>query len=263
MISPFLLAHIAQVQESRDLGTLRDAIRPRPSRLTTIDATIGESGVIETLVDPGSQLNLLSAVIANEQNLVVVPLPYLVAESVTGDLTIYGTTTVDVTIKDSRGRKQVHEILFVVADLRKYKMYLGMPWIDQYRPRVNILSRRVLLCGTKDKDVPRFEQVGIEDAEQFEGTMRHSKVDVYACLVSFVGQNAPEEPKVARLPPQYAEYADVASEKDSMDLAEHSSHDLEINLVEGASPPYQPIYGLSEAELVVLRKYLTKFMARG
>jgi hypothetical protein len=40
---------------------------------------------------------------------------------------VHGTTTVDVVVTDSRGRVQTHRIPFVVSDIKRYKMYLGLP----------------------------------------------------------------------------------------------------------------------------------------
>jgi len=225
---------------------------------------VGSSGPFEALIDGGSQLNLLSAVVAKEQGLQVDPLPQLLAEGVNGSsIPVYGTTTVKTTITDSRGKKESSKIPFVVTDLRKYKMYLGLPWIDQCQPKVNYASRRMLFKGSKAKDQASFQKMATEDAEDFERTMRDPTVDVYACSVNFVGQSGTEGPKGTDLPPQYHEFADVASEDSSRELAEHSLNDLAINIEEGAAPPYQPLYGLSEAELVVLRKYIADFMARG
>jgi hypothetical protein len=93
--------------------------------------------------------------------------------------------------------------------------------------------------------------------------MRDPTTDVYACLVSFVGQTGPEQPRVAHLLLQYAEFADVASEDDAKGLAEHSSNDLSIELTPGTQLPHQPLYNLSATELEVLRAYLTEYMARG
>ena len=252
------------MEESKDLGTLHDALYPRPSRLLTVQAVVGSSGAFEALIDGGSQLNLISAMVAKEQSLQVDPLPQLLAEGVNGSsIPVYGTTTAMTTITDSRGREQTQELPFVVTDLRRYKMYLGLPWIDMCQPKINYATRRMLFKGTKASEGAKFQKVAIEDAKEFDRTMRDPRADVYACIVGFVGQIGREHPMVVDLPPQYSEYADVASEDDSKELAGHSSNDLPINLVDGAMPPYQPLYGLSEAELVILRKYLADFMARG
>jgi hypothetical protein len=263
-VDPCLLAHIAHLKESKDLGTLYAALYPKPVRLLTVQTTVGSSGPIEALLDGGSQLNLLSAIVAKEQRLQVDPLPSLLAEGVNGSsIPVYGTTIVRTTVTDSRGRKDTCNVPFVVTDLQRYKIYLGLPWIDMCQPKVNYASRRLLFRGVKAKEEATFKHVAAEDAEEFDRTMRDPRSDVYACLVGFVSHSGSYSPETPTLPPQYAGFEDVASENDSKDLPPHTSNDLAIHLTEGTSPPYQPLYGLSEAELVVLRKYLADFMARG
>ena len=79
-------------------------------------------------MDGGSQLNLLSAMVAKEQNLQVDPLPSLLAEGVNGgSIPVYGTTTVTILVTDSRGKQETQEIPFVVTDLRRYLVYLSLP----------------------------------------------------------------------------------------------------------------------------------------
>jgi hypothetical protein len=176
---------------------------------------------------------------------------------------VYGYTFANVAITDSRGRIEKHHVPFLVTDLRRYQMYLGLPWVDAAHPKLNFAVRRMLFRGRKAKDMGVFRQVAIEEAEAFDRSMRDPTVDVYACLVNFVGQSAPVRPELAQLPSQYAEYADVASEDNAKALAEHSSHDLAIDLAPETQPPHLPLYNLSMMELEVLRTYLTDYMARG
>jgi hypothetical protein len=93
--------------------------------------------------------------------------------------------------------------------------------------------------------------------------MRDPTVDVYACLVNFVGQSAPVRSKLAQLPSQYTKYTNIASEDNAKALAEHSSHNLAINLALETQPPHLPLYNLSIIELEVLQTYLTNYIARG
>jgi hypothetical protein len=217
-----------------------------------------------TLIDRGSQLNLISAVLAKEQGLTINPLPDLLAEGVNGsEIPVYGTTTAGVTITDSCGRIQIDCVPFVVTDLRRYQVYLSLPWIDAACPKLSYASRRMLFQGTKGKDAGTFQQVAVEDAEVFDRSMQDPRADVYACLVSFVGDVPQAQANMAQLPPQYAEYVDVGSEDDAKGLAEHFSHDLAIQLVPDAQLPHQPLYNLSATELEVLRKYLAEYMAQG
>jgi hypothetical protein len=260
----YISAHVALSKEERDLGTLREALNARPARLLTVKVGVEGAKPEDAVVDGGSQLNLISAIFAKERGLKVDPLPDLLAEGVSGDkLTIYGTTDASISIEDSRGRHETQLVPFVVCDLRRFKVYLGLPWIDSCDPKINYASRRLLFRGRKYQGQPTFKKIGIEDAEEFERSMRDTSVDVYACIVGSVSHNGPEETTSAQMPPQYAEFADVASEEDSAMLPDHGPQDLAINLVPDASPPHMPLYNLSQMELGILRKYLDDYLARG
>ena len=66
-----------------------------------------------------------------------------------------------------------------------------------------------------------------------------------------------------RLVDYYKDYADIFSEGKIHALPEHSKYDHKIDLEPGTTPPFGPIYPLSESELRVLRKYLDKMLASG
>jgi len=237
---------------------------PKPVKMLTVQVAIGQSEPIEALIDPGSQLNLLSAVTAKEQDLKVRPLPNLLAKGVgSGELKVYGTTRVAMSIKDSRGKTEVQDVPFIVAEIPKYRVYLGLPWIDAYNPKFNFPERRIIFRGQKDKDKVPFQKIALEEAEEFEKTMRDPTSDVYGCLIASVLQIGPEGADGAGLPPQYAEFAELSSEDDSRVLAEHGPQDLAINLLPGATAPHMPLYNLSKTELELLRKYLDEYLARG
>ena len=66
-----------------------------------------------------------------------------------------------------------------------------------------------------------------------------------------------EEPiDLSNIPPEYHDYADVFSETQANSLAPHRPYDLKINLDEGTSPPWGPIYSLSQSELLALREFI-------
>jgi hypothetical protein len=142
-------------------------------------------------------------------------------------------------------------------------MYLGLPWIDACQPKISYATRRILFRGTKARDRPVYRKIALEEAEDFEKTMRDPKADVYRCLVALVVQSGPDRADEAGLPPQYSEFAQLGSEDDSRILADYGPQDLAINLVPGAAPPHQPLYSLSRTELELLRKYLDEYLSRG
>jgi hypothetical protein len=256
-----IATHVANVPDAKQLGRLHDWLYAKPSRMITIRTGIGGREDIETLVDPGSQLNLIDGVLAKELGLNVTPLPSLLAEAANGsDMGLLGATTAEVSVKDTRGRTQNHTIQFVVGKVHRYKVYLGLPWIDEHQPKMNVAARTVVLRRQDKAPEQGFQKIGLEGAEEFDRTLRNPLTDVYACLVSNVSlSNLGGQ----ELPPQYSDYAKVASEDEARELPEHGPQDLAITLEEGATVPHMPLYNLSATELETLRAYIDEYLARG
>jgi hypothetical protein len=74
--------------------------------------------------------------------------------------------------------------------------------------------------------------------------------------------NPPSEPTPINLPEMYKDFVDVFEKINADQLPAHSPYDCPIDL-EGHSPPFGPIYGLSKPELQALRDYLTENLAKG
>jgi hypothetical protein len=49
-----LAAHLSLYRENKDLGTLREAVSPRPARLLTVNVTVKSSKPVKAIVDGGS-----------------------------------------------------------------------------------------------------------------------------------------------------------------------------------------------------------------
>jgi hypothetical protein len=54
------------------------------------------------------------------------------------------------------------------------------------------------------------------------------------------------------LPPEYKDYADIFSPKEADKLPPHRPYDHSITLIDGKTPPFGLLYGMSRDELVVL-----------
>jgi hypothetical protein len=98
---------------------LKEALYPTPAKLLTVSVTINLSPLKqEALIDGGSQLNLISALLVKEMGLKVTLLLKILAQGANGSkLIVYGTITASVDVTDSRGRVQNYRIPFVVTDL--------------------------------------------------------------------------------------------------------------------------------------------------
>lgn len=268
------MAQINAVVEGVQTGTLHDLVYPKPRRLLTIEAKIGQNRPVTALVDPGAQFNLLSPMIAKEMDLKVQPFPSLNLKGANSSpMQVYGYSTTVVSIRDSRGKNEDFEVTFIVTDPAKYEMYLGMPWVEDVNPKLNWATKRLLFRGQRQKDLPGYQLVAIEDAEEFDKTMRSPSSDVYVLLVNFdeqtkpqsaiVGHSESERSETSEVPSEYTDFLDIMSEDDARTLSSHGPQDLAIELAEGEVPPFRPLYNLSAAELEVLRKYLADYLERG
>jgi len=66
-----------------------------------------------------------------------------------------------------------------------------------------------------------------------------------------------------KVPVCHHEHLEVFSRKEADKLAEHRPYDHKIVLEEGKQPGFGPLYGMSQNELQVLRKYLDEHLSKG
>ena len=65
------------------------------------------------------------------------------------------------------------------------------------------------------------------------------------------------------LPKEYYDFLDVFSQEAADTLPPHRSSDHKIKFVQGKEPTYGPLYGISQDELRVLKKFLDENLAKG
>ena len=66
-----------------------------------------------------------------------------------------------------------------------------------------------------------------------------------------------------KLPEEYHEFLDVFSKKEANQLPPHRPYDHKVPLKPGSSPPYQQMYGMSQAELQVAKQYIEENLDKG
>ena len=65
------------------------------------------------------------------------------------------------------------------------------------------------------------------------------------------------------VPEEYHDFVDMFSKSKAGKLADHQPYNLKITLDEGTSPPFGPIYSLSQEELAALCKFIDENLATG
>ena len=70
-------------------------------------------------------------------------------------------------------------------------------------------------------------------------------------------------PLTSLVPPSLHDYLDIFSKESADELPHHAPYDHAITLQPGISPPFGPIYLLSEVELRALKEYLQEHLNKG
>jgi hypothetical protein len=229
-------------------------------KLITLPVRVKDRKGLSALVDPGSYLNLMDAVLAKELGLTWRQLPPRVGASTANgtSMTIYGIAEVEMSIQDSLGHELTQNVPFLVADLRKYPIYLGMPWVADTNPKMDYKKKEVYFRSKDEALLSAFIHIDVEIAEEFQDSVEEGDIDLYVFHVS-----SEEERSLQILPEYYSEYKELFSSDRSTELPSHGPQDLAIELEPGLKPPYSPLYNLSSIELAALRKYINDYLARG
>lgn len=147
-------------------------------------------------------------------------------------------------------QREIETVLYGVTD-SAYPIILGLPGLKE--------GRVVLDCETKrwrwKIETPALQ---IEEPTRFAETLQ-GEAEVYAVIVGSKSTDNPER----RLPKELAGYEDVTSEDAAGALPERQGADHAIELEDGATVPYGPLYNLSPRELEVLRDYIEQAKRQG
>jgi hypothetical protein len=70
------------------------------------------------------------------------------------------------------------------------------------------------------------------------------------------------EPHPHQIISQYKEFKDMFEKKNANTLPKHRLYDCTIDLEEKTQPPFEPIYNLSQDELVTLHEYINEIFKK-
>ena len=82
-------------------------------------------------------------------------------------------------------------------------------------------------------------------------------------MVSVVSSSNEPEPAIGRVPKQFREFSDIMAQEAASKVPNHSPYDHAVDIKEGESPPWGPIYALDETELKKLHKWLENMSEAG
>jgi hypothetical protein len=218
--------------------------------------------MVTALVDCGAHDNFLSQKLVVEEGLQAIPTS-TGAHTIDGHrITIYGRHACYTQAIDMDGTEKDIKQEFLATDSDQYEVILGLPWIEAANPDC---YWRAKTWRYRAEDKLRIKEVKVKEIAEV------AKIQpIYAIfplparsrLIAGVSRATLMEEEI-QLPAEYCDYADVFSktEADKLPKSTKVAHSIEIE--EGKTVPFGPIYALSANELRVLREYLDNSMAKG
>ena len=209
---------------------------------------------VQALVDTASDLNLIRKDIANHLRLRSF-FPARAATQAGGiPLKIYSVFHERLQITDSFGAHLDARDPLTSANI-KATLIMGLPWLLHHNLILNFD-----LMTIKWRDSSSTVTDSIEESLDLGSPIQIS-ADFQVMQVQLETLNESlEEPTI---PKAYRDLADVFSPSNANSLPPHRDEDHAIELEPGKTPPFGPLYNLSEYQLKTLREYIDENLANG
>ena len=215
---------------------------------------------VNALIDCGAHQNFLSQKFVLEEGLIADPTT-MGAHTIDGHrVAIYGRHAVETQATDMDGVTRSTEQEFLATDCDDYPVILGLPWMEAADPDCH--WRAKTWRYRSEEGELRIEEVKAKKLKKISRTQ-----PVFAIFLMPVVSK-----RIARLrqailtkdiPKAYRVRAKVFSETAADILPDTTKVVHSIDIEEGKTIPYGPIYALSAKELQVLCEYLETSMAKG
>lgn len=243
------------------------------------------------LVDSGATSNFIDSQFCKSHKLTLhekpEPVPLFVID---GRPIASGAVTHSVTLQARIGDRHNETITFDVTSLGTYPVVLGTPWLRQVNPSIDWRSNNLafpaipqppkpvkglpLVPNTNSVHIDMLDREGFAAAASLPDTLLGALWYTPACLTVNATADTPFDFEVpdsadfiaevkAKVPPIYHDYLAAFSKKKADTLPPHRPYDLSIDLEPGKTPPFGPLYSLSELELKALREWLDENLSKG
>ena len=130
----------------------------------------------------------------------------------------------------------------------------------------SLMSPEIVAMALRSSDPPTLTpliapKVSLVNAAAFAHLAKMDDNQVYQLFLS--DKTTPDDTPVnmTGIPPDYHEFTDIFSKTCTSTPAPHWPYDLKMELEEGPSPPFGPIYSLSQSELKSLQEFLDEHLA--
>ena len=133
----------------------------------------------------------------------------------------------------------------------------------QFPPTLVLPPRTRMAASPKPKNSFLSPKVSLINSAALNRCVKLPGAQIYKLYMSEIVESDANVDPMSKIPAEYQDYADVFSEVEAHKLPNHRPYDLSIQLQEGTTPPFGPVYNLSPLELDVLRKYIDDNLRKG
>ena len=223
----------------------------------------------KALLDSGAEVNLISQMlqVENKWPSATGNMPHVVSVNQTR-LHLYSAITMGVAAADSQGNVKELKTTYYGADLSRYDLILGFPWLALYNPTVS-WTQQSLHSWAPEPEVYTVSAAAFVTELDQGGDINAWAVfpdrEPASVAVNVIDSQGIRSGNAAiSLPPEYECLEHVFSEDLAGVLPANSQWDHAITLNDPeAQPPHKPIYNLSAKELQILREYLNNALNKG
>jgi hypothetical protein len=210
----------------------------------------GNTRTERALIDSGAEENCVKQALVTECGWTAQDDDISLATVDGREVMSYGTHNIETTGTDSENTTKTHRHGFVACDFNvpDVTFILGYPWLREVDPAISFRA------GTWRYPFIRA-QISLLSAKRFTKRIRGQAV--YCIVAKMITETEKE------LPTKHSKYIDTFDTNAAGILPEHHPMEHRIDLEPGKSPPWGPVYPLSESELEILREYLQSALAKG
>ena len=127
---------------------------------------------------------------------------------------------------------------------------LGLSWLTETNPKINWATRSVVWTPIPDYKMALLRAILTSNTLDDPLLILDDEDEMYPDPLKFV-------------PPHFHDFADVFSKASALQLPPSHLFDHAIELEDGATPGYGPIYSISEPERNVLKEFIDDHLATG
>ncbi len=174
-------------------------------------------------------------------------------------LTETGPVTYETTVLELHLKNHWETISFKITVLLQYPVILGIPWLRLHNPQLDWTANSLYLKSDYCKQHCKISSPVILSCIPDPKHRTDTSVSLISYSINTTLQSTSLITSTPQIPLKYQDFAEVFSQTKADIFPTERPFDCTIPLKDPfITPPFKPIYNLSQAELAIFKEYLTE-----